>query len=128
MSVALHGAQTIAGALETPECWSAIQGDKVRHLGRGDTVSIISADGLTIADRAVCIKALAGSCWFGKPLRMVTLEEVNLFEDRAFKVVPAGTGFAIMSVRDARVDDKIFATADAAKSEILRRQPVTIAT
>ena len=126
LSIALHGIQTIAEVLETPDAWSAIQGDKVRHLGRGDTVSIISADGLTIADRAVCIKALAGHCWFGKPLRMVTLEDVSLFEDRAFKVVPAGTGFAIMSVRDARVDDKIFATADAAKAEILRRQPVQV--
>ena len=127
LSVELHGTQTIAEVLETPDCWSSIQGDKVRHLGRGDTVSIISADGLVIADRATCTKALAGHCWFGPPLRMVTLEDVSLFEDRAFKVVPAGTGFAIMSVRDARVDDKIFATADAAKSEILRRQPVQVA-
>ena len=62
----------------------------------------------------------------GAPIRMITLEDVSLFEDRAFKVVPAGTGFAIMSVRDARVDDKIFATADAAKAEILRRQPVQV--
>ncbi len=46
LSVALHGDQTIAGVLESPSAWSALQTDRVRCLPKGDKVSIISADGL----------------------------------------------------------------------------------
>ncbi len=127
LSVALHGEQTIAEVLETPDAWSAIQGDRVRHLNKGDTVTVISADGLTICDRSMVSKALAGSVWFSKPLRMVTLEEVALFSDAKHRIVPVGVGYSIQTLRDGRTDEKIFGTPKAAEAEIHRRAPVSVA-
>ncbi len=127
LSVALHGNQTIAEVLETPDAWSAIQGDRVRHLNKGDRVSVISADGLVLADQAIVTKALAGSVWFSRPLRMVTLEEVALFSDAKHRIVPVGTGYSIQTLRDGRTDDRIFGTPKAAEAEIHRREPVKLA-
>ncbi len=58
---------------------------------------------------------------------MINLEEVTYFEDAKHRVVPVGTGYSIMTLRDARVDDRIFGSPEAAKSEIMRRQPVKAA-
>ena len=127
LSVALHGTQTIAAVLETPYAWSAIQADRVRHLNKGDTVSIISADGLTICDRPMVVKAEAGHLWFSKPIRLITLEAVVLFENSSHRVVPVGTGYSIQTLRDGRTDDKIFGSVESCKAEILRRQPVKAA-
>ena len=127
LSVALHGNQSISAVLEDPTCWSSVQADKVRCLNKGDKVSIISSDGLTLADQVVVVKALAGSVWLGKPLRLIQMESVGLFEGDAYRVVPAGTGFAIQGTRDSRTDDRVFATAKAAESEIHRRAPVKAA-
>ncbi len=127
LSVALRGDQTIAEVLETPDAWSAIQGDRVRHLNKGDRVSVISADGLVLADQAIVVRALAGSVWFSKPLRMVTLEEVALFSDAKHRVVPVGVGYSIQTLRDGRTDEKIFGTPKAAEAEIHRRAPVSVA-
>ena len=127
LSVALKGEQTIAEVLETPDAWSDIQADRARHLNKGDQVSIISSDGLVVCDKAMVTKAEKGHLWFSKPLRMINLEEVTYFEDAKNRVVPVGTGFSIMTLRDGRIDDRIFGTAEAAKAEILRRQPVKAA-
>ena len=72
------------------------------------------------------VKALAGSVWFGKPLRLISFEAIGLFESAAYRVLPAGTGFAIQGVRDARVEDRVYGSAEAAKAEILRREPVRV--
>ena len=96
-------------------------------LGRGNRVSLISADGLTIMDQAVVTKAFSGNVWLGKPLRMITLEEVAMFSDGQLQIVPAGVGFAIQHVRDGGTEDRVYQSAEAAKSEILRRQPVAVA-
>ena len=96
-------------------------------LGRGDRVTLISADGLTIADQLPVVKSLSGSVWLGKPLRLIQLEEVALYSDGKLEVVPSGVGFAVQSVRDGRMEDRMFASAEAAKAEILRRQPVQVA-
>ena len=127
LSVALHGTQTIAAALETPSAWTSVQGDRVRHLNKGDTATIISPDGQTICDKAMVVRAEGGHLWFSKPLRMVSLEAVVFFEDGKHRVVPAGVGYSIQSIRDGRTADKIFGTAEAAKAEILRREPVKAA-
>ncbi len=92
VAVRLAGVQDIAVVREHPEMWTAIQHDRMLKLGRGDRVTLISADGLTIADQLVVVKALAGSVWLGKPLRMIQLEEVALYSDGKLEVVPAGTG------------------------------------
>ncbi len=125
--VRLRDAQDIAVVRESPACWSAIQGDRMLKVGRGDRVSLISPDGLTIMDQAVVTKALSGSVWLGKPLRMIQLEEVALFSDGKLEVVPAGVGFAIQHVRDGGTESRINASAEAAKAEILRRQPQQVA-
>ncbi len=127
IAVRLTGVQDIAVVREHPEMWTSIQHDRMLKLGRGDRVTLISADGLTIADQLPVTKALAGSVWLGKPLRMIQLEEVALFSDGKLEVVPAGVGFAVQSVRDGRMEDRMFASAEAAKAEILRRQPQQVA-
>ena len=127
VAVRLRDAQALAVVREHPEMWSAIQHDRMLKLGRGDRVTLISADGLSIADQMVVTKALAGSVWLGKPLRMIQLEEVALYSDGKLEVVPSGVGFAVQSVRDGRMEDRVYASAEAAKAEIVRRQPVQVA-
>lgn len=126
LSVALHGNQTIAEVLETPDAWSALQGDRVRCLSKGDKVSIISADGLVLADQAIVKRAEAGHVWLTAPLRMVSLEEVSLFSDAKHRVVAVGTVYSIQTLRDGRTDEKIFGTPKAAEAEIHRRAPVSV--
>ena len=125
--VRLTGAQDIAVVREHPSCWSAIQTTRTLKMNRGDRVTLISADGLTIADQLPVVKSLSGSIWLGKPLRLIQLEEVALFSDGKLEVVPSGIGFAVQSVRDGRMEDRVYASAEAAKSEILRRMPVQVA-
>ncbi len=125
--VRLTGAQDIAVVREHPEMWTAIQTTRTLKLGRGDRVTLISPDGLTIADQMVVTKALSGSVWLGKPLRMIQLEEVALYSDGKLEVVPAGTGYALQHVRDGGTESRIYASAEAAKAEILRRQPQQVA-
>ena len=63
---------------------------------------------------------------FPKPLRLVTLEVERTFTAGNLSVVPAGAGYSIKR-RDGTVEDRSFMTADAAKGEILRRQPSRVA-
>ena len=127
VAVRLTGAQDISVVRESPSMWSAVQHDRMLKLGRGDRVTLISADGLTIADQMVVTKALAGSVWLGKPLRMIQLEEVALYSDGKLEVVPSGVGFALQHVRDGGTESRVYASAEAAKAEILRRQPQQVA-
>ena len=127
LSVELRGSQSIAEVLETPAAWTAVQADRMRHLNRGDEVTIIASDGLTKADRATVIKAEAGSLWFSKPLRVIQLDPVALFEDKMFRVVPRGVGYAVQSIRDGRTEEKVYMTVEAARTEITKRQPVKAA-
>ena len=127
LSIALRGTQEIATVLAQPDAWTDVQADRVRCLNKGDQVSIISPDGLTICDKAMVVRAEGGHLWFSKPLRMVSLEAVGLFEDGKHRVVPVGVGYSVQSIRDGRIDDKIYATVEACKSEIVRHQPVKTA-
>ncbi len=121
--ITLECTQTIAEVFETPECWKMVQGVRDKQLRRGDAVTIISPDGLTLADRATVVRAQAGEVWFGKPLRLVSFDEVALYENDAHRVVPVGTGYSIETKRDGRVDDRIFPNVEGARLEIISRQP-----
>ena len=123
----LRGEQTIAGIREQPEQFVIVQGNAGTRLARGDELSIIAADGLTVADRCMVTRVLSGSVWLSKPLRIVQLEEVGLFDNGHERVVPVGTGFSVQSVRGGHTYDKVYATEDAAKAQILKSQPVRAA-
>lgn len=127
LAVALSGDQEIAGVLESPDIWALVQQDTMKRVRRGDTVTVISSDGLTIADQAMVVRAEAGRLWFSKPLRMVKLEEIALYEDGQYAVVAVGVGYSLKVKRDGSVDSRVFNTVDAAKQEILRRQPIKVA-
>ena len=123
--VALSGDQTIAGVLETPDMWVNLQSGM--RLSKGDRVTVIAADGNALADMAMVVKAEAGQLWFSKPLRVVALDEVALFSDGVHRVVPVGTGYSVSNIRSGRVGDRIFHSEEAAKAEILKRQPSKVA-
>ncbi len=125
--VTLHAEQTIAAVREIPDTWSAIQANRTYALNRGDKVSLISADGNTIADQCAVVHAEAGQVRLSKPLRLIQLEALGLFSNGLYEVVPAGTGYSLKSARSGHVEDKIFSTVDAAKTEIFRRQPAKAA-
>ena len=127
LSIALRGTQEIATVLAQPDAWTDVQADRVRCLNKGDRVSLISPDGLVLADQAMVTKAEAGHLWFSKPLRLVNFEEVGLYEGDVHRVVSVGVGYSIQTLRDGRTDDRVFATAKAAESEIHRRAPVSVA-
>ncbi len=112
--VTLRGTQTIAEVRESPELWTSIQADMAVKVARGDEVSLISPDGLEIADRCRVTRAQDGQVWLGKPLRMVSLEPVGLFNDGQSEVWPNGTGFSIRH-RDGMVEDKVYVNQDACR-------------
>ena len=57
--IELRGEQTIADVLSTPEAWLQIQSDGTKVLRKGDVVSVISSDGLAMADSNVARKTLS---------------------------------------------------------------------
>ena len=116
--------QTIAMVHETPDQWRVIQGNLNTRLSRGDEVSIISADGLQIADRCRVLWAKGGEIQLGKPLRLVELRETALYANEHYEVVPVGTGFSVKAKRTGRVEEGVHQTEEAAKQELLKRSPV----
>ncbi len=125
--VDLTDQHTIATAHEEPELWSAIQGVGHLRVKRGDRVTLISADGLTVMDQAPVLRAQGGSVHLGVPLRMIALEEVALFSAGGLAVWPVGTRFGIKHDRDGRVEEKTFHSEEAAKVELLKRRPARVA-
>ncbi len=124
--ITLRGTQSIAEVRESPELWTSLQADMAVKVGRGDEVSFISPDGLEIADRCRVTRAQDGQVWLSKPLRVVSLDPVGLFNDGESEVWPNGTGFSIKH-RDGMVEDKVYVSQDACRSEILRRRPTRAA-
>ncbi len=126
--VTLRADQQIADVLATPEAWTGIQQDGTKALRKGDIVSVISPDGLAMADSAMVVKAEAGRCWFSKPLRMVSFEVSALYSDGTHAVESYGTGYVIKTLRDGHTHyDQVFPSAKAAEHEIERRKPVKAA-
>ncbi len=123
--VTLSGDQEIAVLRESPSAWTLVQANRNLVLKRGDTVSILSADGLVFAESIGVKRALAGEVWLDKPLRIRTLEPDVLYETPGHSIVPAGVGFSIKHNR-GQTEDRVFATVEAAKTELSRRQPVAV--
>ena len=125
--VTLRAEQTIAAVREIPDTWSAIQASGTYALNRGDRVSLISADGNTICDQCAVLRAEAGQVQLSKPLRLIQLEALGLFSNGLYEVVPNGVGYSLKGGRSGHVEDKIFGSVEAAKTEIFRRQPAKAA-
>jgi len=125
--VTLRQAETIAAVMADPEAWINIQHDLGLAVKRGDEITLVSHDGAQIADRCRVTRAEGGRLWLSKPLRLVQLEDVGLYDDGAHRVVPVGTGFSIQSCRDGHTGEMVFRSEAAAKNEILRRKPTRAA-
>jgi hypothetical protein len=125
--VKLRGRQTITGLIEDPSMWLAIQSDRAKRLSRGDRVSIISADGLEMADSCIVRDMQKGHVFLTKPLRLIQFAEVALFQTEQRAVVHSGAGFAVKRLRDGVIEDRIFASEEQAKAAILREMPVAVA-
>ena len=113
-------------AQDAVNCWGPVQRRESTRLRRGDRVSFLSHDGLTEYDSCPVLKAQGNSVWFGKPLRIITFEEDALYSDGHKQVVPQGTGYAIKDIASGTVSPNVYLTADAAKSALLREQPVRV--
>ena len=124
LHLTLRHDQTIAGVHEDPDLWQVIQGNLNTRVSRGDEVTIISADGLQLADRCRVVRAQSGAVWLSKPLRMVELQDVALFQTPHHEVVPVGTGFSVRTLRGGVIDPKVFQTEEQAKMAVLQRSPV----
>ena len=125
--VELTGSQTVDGLRASPSAFKLIQPDRTLTLHRGDTVHVVAADGGSIAQGLCVIRALGHEIWLGKPLRIVKLEQDILYEDASHTVVPQGAGYSIRHNRTEVVEDRVFHSVDAAKSELARRAPVVSA-
>ena len=125
--VTLRGDQQIDILRESPGAWTLVQAARTCAVKRGDTVTILSADGLVKVDSMTVTRAIGGEVWLAKPLRIVKLEPDILFEDAAHTVVPVGVGFSIKHNRGGAVEGKIFASVAAAKVALARRQPTQAA-
>jgi hypothetical protein len=124
----LRGSMTIAEVRERPELWIHYQANPNQALRRGDHVTVVSADGLSRAWMMVVLQAEAGKVWLGKPLAMDSFEPEVLFESQLYVVAPLGTGYVVKSKRTGEIEaNKTYPTVDAAKAEILRRQPTKAA-
>lgn len=124
--VTLNAQQSIAELREEPGAWTAVQSNRQMMLRRGDKVSIISADGASIADSCVVINAVGGRVELSKPLRMISLEAGVLFTNGQIEVVACGVGYSLKSVRDDVPEERIYQSVDSAKAAIFKRQPVSV--
>jgi hypothetical protein len=126
--VNLRESQSIAAVRETPEIWTAVQADRTASLGRGDRVSLVSHDGLVIADQLPVINSEGGLVFLGAPLRMVKLEppSAGLFSNGRMAVVPNGTGYGIRRLRDNVLEERIYNSPEAARQAIITREPVRV--
>ena len=71
-------------------------------------------------------RSLAGEIWLSKPSRLVTMEPEALFEDSLHTIIPVGAGFSIRHKRTEALEDRVYQSVAAAKSELSRRAPVSV--
>ena len=124
--VALRGDQQIDVLRETPSAWVLIQANRGLAVSKGDLVTVLSPDGTIKCDSMTVVRALEGSVWLGKPLRIVTLESDVAYTSVAHEIIPVATGYSIKHHRSGAVEDRVFASVAAAKTELNRRQPVAV--
>ena len=79
--VSLMENQTIVGVREDPDCWTHVQSSRSLVLRPGDRVTIVSDDGLTIAESCAVVRTEGGRVWLSKPLRQIKLERVSLWSE-----------------------------------------------
>ncbi len=125
--VKLKGEQSIPELRESTDVWQAVQHEGSLKVSRGDIVSMVSADGNEICDSRRVVKAEGGKLWLGAPLRMITLDAVSYYSDSFDAVVANGTGYSIFNIRGGHTGDRVFVSVEAAKQEIIRRRPTTVA-
>ena len=70
-------------AAENVDAWALIQARGELRVKKGDRVTLVSDDGLTLYDNCVVTKAESGRVWLSKPLRIVTLEGDVMYSARA---------------------------------------------
>ncbi len=125
--VTLRGDQTIAELREQPSAWALCQSNRNICLKRADTVTCLSADGKIKVESMTVVRAVGPDVFLGAPLRIVEMETDVAFEDSAgHEVIPSGVGYAIKHTKGGKVEDRIYATAAAAKTELNRRAPVQV--
>ena len=121
--VNLRESDNIATFREDVTRWTTVQSATHTRIKRGDKVTLVSFDGLTIHDSYVVTKAEGGSVWLNdKPLRIINLEQDALFSDGVNEVIPKGTGYSVRHVRSKRDEGPVYTSAKAAEAEVLRRQ------
>jgi hypothetical protein len=125
--IELRGTQTINAVLETPGAWTPLGDIRELCLNPGDLVTIIAADGLTVADSAMVTANRGGELWFSKPLRLVQLEPTGLPRNEIAEVVPVGTMFGIRDARSGHVGEQLFTSARAAEIEMNRGRSSRVA-
>ncbi len=114
--VTLTERDNLATFREDPSRWTAVQSAQHTRVKRGDSVTLVSHDGLTIHDSYIVTKAEGGCVWLNdKPLRVINLEEDALFSDGVNEVVPKGTGYAVRHVRSKRDEGPVYTSAKACR-------------
>ena len=121
--VTLTERDNLATFREDPSRWSSVQSATHTRVKRGDRVTLVSHDGLTVHDSYIVSKAEGGHVWLNdKPLRIINLEEDALFSDGVNEVIPKGVGYSVRHVRSKRDEGPVYTSAKAAEAEVLRRQ------
>jgi hypothetical protein len=123
----LSGDQTASWVLESPEIFRLSQHSPDSRLARGDRLTIISADGNTIYDSCIVVRAESGLVYLSKPLRIVTLEAAALWEDAFNEVIAVGTGFSLKNKKTNHIDSHIHQSVDACKASYQRSLPQQVA-
>lgn len=126
ITVTLLGDQTLDALVGSPRAWKQVQTDRTVSLHRGDLVNVWSNDGLVLAEGLMVTRSLAGEIWLSKPLRLVTMEAEALFEDTLHTIIPVGAGFSIRHKRTEALEERVYQSVAAAKSELNRRVPVQV--
>ena len=124
--ITLSGDQTLDDLVGTPGAWKHIQTDRTVCVHRGCEVHVWSADGTVLAQSLTVIKAVGGEVWLGAPARLINMEVEGLYEDASHSIIAVGAGYSIRHKRTWAVEQKVYQTVGAAKSELSRRQPVAV--
>ena len=122
----LQPGQSMAELRETPGAFKRVQQSRDKKILRSDFITVIenAEDGGTRTYYKMPVTACGAEVYLGKPQHVIDQDSVVLYSaDSLYEVVPNGTGYSIRNIRDGHVEDRAFNSANAAKAELLRRQP-----
>ena len=123
----LTDGETVAKIRENPAAFTAVQADHNRRLLRGDRLTIITDDSMTIAEGFVVTKANGEGVWFSAPARIINLEPEVLYQSETYEVVPHGSRYSVRDRRSGHVDGVLYDSARAAEFAIMKRGVKTTA-